>query len=66
MSVTAKSSKGAIQKAVNQKKAPEIDGLFTKIGELEVGEDGELTITVDAEGSNGYVIVDAAQLVLMK
>ena len=66
VSVTAKSSKGAIQKAVNQKKAPEIDGLFTKIGELEVGGDGELTITVDSEGSNGYVIVDAAQLVLVK
>ena len=61
--VTAKSSKGEIQIEVNQKSAPEIDALFTKIGELEVGEDGELTVTVDAKGSNGYVTVDAAQLI---
>lgn len=61
--VTAKSSKGEIQIEVNQKNAPEIDALFTKIGELEVGEDGELTVTVDAKGSNGYVTVDAAQLI---
>ena len=64
--VTAKSSKGEIQIEVNQKSAPEIDALFTKIGELEVGEDGELTVTVDAKGSNGYVTVDAAQLIPME
>ncbi|HVJ47446.1 MAG TPA: FAD-dependent oxidoreductase, partial [Luteolibacter sp.] len=44
---------------VNQRKKPEIDGLFTSLGTFEFGE--ESIVTISNEGSDGHVIADAVQ-----
>ena len=51
-----------IEKTVDQKVAPPIDGLFISIGQIKVGDDGKAAVVVSAKGTNGHVIVDAAQM----
>ena len=51
-----------IEAVVNQQKEPDIDGLFVYIGLLRVGDDGKANVKISAENTNGYVIVDAVQL----
>ena len=51
-----------IEAVVNQQKEPDIDGLFVSIGLLRVGDDGKANVKISAENTNGYVIVDAVQL----
>jgi hypothetical protein len=44
---------------VNQRKKPEIDGLFTSLGTFEFSENARVTLS--NEGSDGHVIADAVQ-----
>ncbi|QDV70742.1 Xanthan lyase precursor [Rosistilla carotiformis] len=44
---------------VNQRKPPEIDGLFTKIGVFNFDRDA--TVEVGTRDADGYVVVDAVQ-----
>lgn len=60
--VVAETSLMRIEKSVNQKEAPSIDGLFVSIGKIKVGEDGKADVVISAKGTNGHVIVDAAQM----
>ncbi len=60
--VVAETSLMRIENAVNQKTEPPIDGLFASIGQIKVGDNGLATIVVSAKGTNGYVVVDAAQM----
>ncbi|MBQ9813950.1 MAG: FAD-dependent oxidoreductase [Thermoguttaceae bacterium] len=61
--VVAETSLMRIENTVNEKVEPPIDGLFASIGQIKVGDDGKATIVVSAKGTNGYVVVDAAQMV---
>ena len=60
--VEANSDVMKIEAVVNQQKEPDIDGLFVSIGLLRVGDDGKANVKISAENTNGYVIVDAVQL----
>jgi hypothetical protein len=51
---------------VDQKKTPAIDGHFVSLGVYELGAGETVTVTVRNEGTNGYVIVDAVQVVPVK
>jgi hypothetical protein len=48
---------------VNQQLRPEIDGLFHPLGVFELPAGRRTTITVETGGTEGYVVVDAVQLV---
>ena len=61
--VTIRSSIMRLESTLNEKLAPPIDGLFISLGKLRVGEDKSVAVEVFAKGTNGYVIVDAVQLV---
>ncbi|MDO4587607.1 MAG: FAD-dependent oxidoreductase [Planctomycetia bacterium] len=47
---------------VNQKEKPPIDNLFVSIGTFQVGEKLKGTVRIGNEGTNGFVIVDAVQI----
>ncbi|MBQ9371573.1 MAG: FAD-dependent oxidoreductase [Thermoguttaceae bacterium] len=61
--ITVKTSLMRIETTVNEKEAPKIDGLFTELGKIKVGDDGKATVDVYAKGTNGHVIVDAVQFI---
>lgn len=53
-----------LEKKVNQKIAPPIDELFVSIGLIRAEK--EIVIKIDTKGTDGHVIVDAAQLLKNK
>lgn len=61
--VTIHTARGPVTVQVNQRQPPEIEGLFHALGKfpLEAGE--AAAIVVSNAGTDGYVIVDAVQLV---
>jgi len=46
---------------VNQKQAPEIDGLFVSLGEFEFSTEGPAAVVLSNRDVDGYVIADAVQ-----
>jgi FAD dependent oxidoreductase len=52
-----------IELAVNQRVAPTVAGLFTRLAILTLVEGDPVLVSVSTEGADGYVIVDAVQLV---
>ena len=60
--VVVKSSVGSIETTINEKIEPPIDKLFLTVATFEVGKDGKASVEIFAKGTNGHVIVDAAQL----
>ena len=64
--VTIKHADGETQVLVNQKKRPEIDGLFHSLGIYAFKADQVATVVVSNENSNGYVIIDTVQWVEKK
>lgn len=64
--VVVKSSEMRIEATVNEQETPNVDGLFHSVGKIRVGKDGKVSVDIYAKGTNGYVIVDAAQLVPVK
>ncbi len=64
--VVAKSAVETIEATVDQKAKPAIDGLFVSIGKIKVGDDKKASIEIFAKGTNGHVIVDAAQMIPVK
>ncbi|WP_417735705.1 FAD-dependent oxidoreductase [Rosistilla oblonga] len=54
-------AEGESTQSINQRKTPEIDGLFTKIGAFDFGSSA--TVEIGTQGSNGYVIADSVQFV---
>ncbi|MBR5758296.1 MAG: FAD-dependent oxidoreductase, partial [Thermoguttaceae bacterium] len=61
--ITVQSSVMRIEATLNEKQAPPIDGLFISLGKLRVGDDRKASVEFFAKGTNGHVVVDAAQLV---
>ncbi len=61
--VTISHGDNAIQVKVNQRTKPEIEGLFSKIGEVDAKAGETLTVTISNEGANAHVILDAVQIV---
>lgn len=51
---------------VNQKKIPEIDGLFHHLDSLKLDAGDTIDVVLSNEGTNGHVIADAVQLELVK
>ena len=51
---------------VNQQQTPEIDDLFQSIGVLELKANETVEVLISNEGTNGHVIADAVQLVLVQ
>jgi hypothetical protein len=58
--VKIKNSDRIVSRTINQRKRPEIDGLWTDLGTHALS--GTVQITVETTGTDGYVIVDAVQL----
>jgi hypothetical protein len=61
--VTITHTDGETTKSVNQKQKPPIDGVFVSVGTYTFSKDGEASVTISNEGTNGHVIADAVQLV---
>jgi hypothetical protein len=49
-----------LRATVNQRKAPQRDQLFQPVAELELS--GPVTVTISNAGTDGYVVIDAVQL----
>ena len=64
--VTVTAADGEHRYTVNQKKPPEIDGMFHKLDVLEFRSDKPARIVVETTGTVGHVIVDAVQLLPVK
>lgn len=52
--------------AIDQQQAPQIDGLFHRLGRFSLQQNDELTIHVSNKGTNGHVLADAVQLLLVE
>ncbi len=59
--VTVYHRDGETKHVINQRKEPEIDQLFTKIGTFELAENQPAVVEISTKGTNGHVIVDAVQ-----
>ncbi len=64
--VTVAAADGEHRYTVNQKKAPEIDGLFHKLDVLSFDATTPATVTIETTGTDGHVVVDAVQLIPAK
>jgi hypothetical protein len=58
--VAIKHADGESKATVNQKTAPEIDKMFHSVGKFRM--DKEATIVISNVGTDGYVVIDAVQL----
>lgn len=63
--VTVLAADGEHRFTVNQKRPPEIDGLFHKLDVLSLAA-GTATVTIETIGTDGHVVVDAVQIVPAK
>ncbi|MDP3072793.1 MAG: DUF1553 domain-containing protein [Opitutaceae bacterium] len=61
--VTILHADGETTVTVNQRQAPPLDGHFVRLGQFRFEKDGAGYILVSTEGTDGYVIVDALQLI---
>ena len=59
--MTITTSAGEKTVHVDQRKAPKIDGLLQPLGTFDL--DAKSRVTISAAGSDGYVVVDALQIV---
>ncbi len=48
---------------LNQKNSPKIDGLFEPLGRFELTQKENYSVVVSNEGTDGYVVIDAVQVV---
>ncbi len=62
--VTIYSTKGKMKKEVNQKKPPEVEGVFASLGTFTFGGKGVVTVTNG--NADGYVILDAVRFIPVK
>jgi hypothetical protein len=61
--VTIRTSRGEKKVFVNQRRAPEIGSLFHSLGRFDLDAGDATSIVISNAGTDGYVIVDAIQLV---
>ncbi len=61
--ITILHADGETTVTVNERQAPPLDGHFISLGQFRFEKDGAGYILVSTEGTDGYVIVDALQLI---
>lgn len=61
--VTVRHAGGEAKIQVNQKNVPKIDRLLEPVGSFEFAQGQEYDVTISNEGTDGYVVVDAVQVV---
>ncbi|MBI5396605.1 MAG: FAD-dependent oxidoreductase [Verrucomicrobia bacterium] len=61
--VTIRTSRGEKKVLVNQRRAPEIGGLFHSLGRFDLDAGNATSIVISNTGTDGFVIVDALQIV---
>ncbi|MCX6897776.1 MAG: FAD-dependent oxidoreductase [Verrucomicrobia bacterium] len=61
--VTIRTSRGEKTMVVNQRRAPEIAGLFHSLGRFDLDAGSATAIVISNTGTDGYVVVDAVQIV---
>lgn len=64
--VTISGQGGEQSIVVNQRVAPTIDGVWIALAGLSIEKGGTVTVTVSNKGTDGYVIVDAVNLVSLE
>ncbi len=64
--VTVEGAEGRKTVTVNQKVAPPLDKAFVSLGTYRFTVDRPAVVTVSNEGTNGYVIIDAVQVLAVK
>ncbi len=65
VTVTVNHADGAEVYRVNQKKKPEVDGLFHRLGVVRL-DSTHNTVVITNEGADGHVIADAVQAIPVK
>ena len=64
--VSVESGDGTKTVIVNQRNAPPINKMFVSLGEYQFSSDRPGAVVVRNEGTNGYVIIDAVQVLAVK
>ena len=64
--VTIESAEGKKTVSVDERKRPPIDGTFVSLGVYRFTPDKEAVVTVRNEGTDGFVVIDAVQLLAVK
>jgi hypothetical protein len=59
--VTIQHADGSSQATLNERAAPEIDKMFQSVGKYKFGS--QAVVAISNAGTNGYVVIDAVQLV---
>ncbi|MCA9223590.1 MAG: DUF1549 domain-containing protein, partial [Planctomycetales bacterium] len=60
--ITVWHADGETMMRVDQRKSPNVDGVFHSLGEFRFEPDGPASITIANDGAKGHVIADAVQL----
>ena len=60
--VTIRTSRGEKTIRVNERREPEIEGLWHSLGKCDLDASDSTTITISNAGADGYVVVDAIQI----
>lgn len=61
--VTITHADGEFQWNWDQRRIPDIAGLFTSVGKFKFSANDDAVVTIETQGSKGYVIVDSVQFV---
>ena len=64
--VTIRTSRGEKTVLVNERRTPEIGGLFHSLGKFELDAGGATSIVISNASTDDYVVVDAVQLLPVK
>ncbi|MFA5192117.1 MAG: FAD-dependent oxidoreductase [Verrucomicrobiia bacterium] len=64
--VTIRTSRGEKTVLVNERRTPEIGGLFHSLGKFELDAGGATSIVISNAATDDYVVVDAVQLLPVK
>jgi hypothetical protein len=64
--VKVRHAEGQARVTVNQRKKPPIEGAFISLGKYPFRAGDKAIIEVSNKGTDGHVILDAVQLVLVK
>ncbi len=64
--VTVHHAGGKTTVLVDEKKAPPLEGLFISLGEFDFDDDKPATVSVSNKGTDGYLVIDAVQWILIE
>jgi hypothetical protein len=64
--VTVQSAEGSKTIKINEKETPPIDAVFISLGEYKFNAAKGATVSVSNEGTDGFVVIDAVQVLAVK